>query len=42
MMPCGACREILMQLGNGDMEIITDLKNESTILLKDLILSWWK
>ena len=42
MMPCGVCREILMQLGNGDMEIITDLKNESTVLLKDLMPSWWK
>ena len=41
MMPCGACREFLMQLGNKDMEIITDLKKESIVLLNDLMPNWW-
>lgn len=41
MMPCGACREFLMQLGNKDMEIITDLKKQTIVLLKDLMPSWW-
>lgn len=41
MMPCGACREFLMQLGNKDMEIITDLKTQDKIMLKDLMPNWW-
>ncbi len=41
--PCGACREYLMQLDrdSGDMEILTDLENESTVKLSDLIPDWW-
>lgn len=41
MMPCGVCREFLMQLGNKELEIITDLSTESVVLLKDLIPNWW-
>lgn len=41
MMPCGVCREFLMQLGNKDMEILTDLERESVVILKDLIPNWW-
>ncbi len=40
MMPCGACRELLMQLGNEEMEIIADLKTGSTITLRDLMPKW--
>ena len=42
MMPCGACRELLMQLGNIDMEIITDLETKSVVKLGDLMPNWWK
>lgn len=41
MMPCGACRELLMQLGNKNMEIITDLKTETVVSLKDLMPNLW-
>lgn len=42
-MPCGACREFLMQLSyeNRNMEILTDYENRKTILLKDIIPNWW-
>ena len=38
-MPCGACREFLMQLSyeNRNMEILTDYENRKIILLKDII-----
>lgn len=41
--PCGACREYLMQLdeNSGDIEILTDLKTNKTIRLKELIPDWW-
>jgi cytidine deaminase len=44
MMPCGACRELLLQLSekNKDMEIITDLKSLEIIKLIDLMPKWWK
>ncbi len=42
MMPCGVCRELLMQLGNSDMEIITDLEKQSIVSLNDLMPNWWK
>lgn len=41
MMPCGVCRELLMQLGNKDMEIITNLEKQSIIRLSDLMPNWW-
>lgn len=42
-MPCGACREFLMQLSyeNRNMEIITDYSTRKVVLLKDLIPNWW-
>ncbi len=42
-MPCGACREFLLQLSdkNKDMEIITDFDSRKTIKLNDLMPGWW-
>ncbi|MCX4366921.1 MAG: cytidine deaminase [Clostridia bacterium] len=43
MMPCGACREMMMQLSpsSGDIEILTDLENQKMIRLKSLLPIWW-
>ena len=42
-MPCGACREFLMQLDeqNKDIEILFDLESKKTITLKELMPDWW-
>lgn len=42
-MPCGACREFLMQLNikNKDMEIIADYHSRETITLGKLMPDWW-
>ena len=42
-LPCGACREFLMQLNinNQECEILTDYENKETIKLKKLIPHWW-
>jgi cytidine deaminase len=42
-LPCGACREFLMQLDkdSGDIEILANLEKTEIIKLKDLIPSWW-
>lgn len=42
-MPCGACREFLMQLdrANGEMEILTDFESRRTVKLKEVFPSWW-
>ena len=42
-MPCGACREFLMQLDprNADTEIMVDYAARETVLLKSLIPHWW-
>lgn len=42
-MPCGACREFLLQLSyeNRNMEIITDYASRKIVLLKDIIPNWW-
>ena len=42
-MPCGACREFLMQLSyeNRNMEIMTDYKTRKTITLGELVPGWW-
>lgn len=42
-MPCGACREFLMQLSykNKDMEIMVDYGKRKTIRLGELVPSWW-
>ena len=42
-MPCGACREFLLQLSpkNKDIEILTDYESRKTVILNDLIPNWW-
>ena len=42
-MPCGACREFLMQLSyrNKDMEIMVDYEKRETVTLKELMPNWW-
>ena len=42
-MPCGACREFLMQLNyeNRNIEILTDYETRKTVILKDLLPNWW-
>ena len=42
-MPCGACREFLMQLSyeNRFMEIMTDYETRKIVILNDLIPNWW-
>lgn len=42
-MPCGACREFLMQLNyeNRNMEILIDYETRKTVYLKDLVPNWW-
>lgn len=42
-MPCGACREFLMQLNseNANTECMVDYKKRETIPLKELLPNWW-
>ena len=42
--PCGACRELMMQLGaaNADAEILTDLESGATVRLSELVPEWWQ
>ena len=42
-MPCGACRELMMQLDSksGEIEILVDLDTRRRVLLQDLIPDWW-
>jgi cytidine deaminase len=44
MMPCGACRELLLQIcdNNKNMEIITDLNTFDAVKLIDLMPRYWK
>ena len=41
--PCGACRELMMQLGSGseDTEIMLDYENKKVITLGELCPLWW-
>ncbi len=41
--PCGACREMLMQLSKDSekIEILTNLENLEVVNLKTLIPNWW-
>ena len=41
--PCGACRELMMQLdkNSGEIEILLDLESEKTVKLKELVPDWW-
>ena len=43
-MPCGACRELMMQLGQtaGETEILRDYETKQAEKLKNLIPDWWK
>lgn len=42
-MPCGACREFLLQLDerNKDTEIMYDYENRKTYRLEELVPHWW-
>ena len=42
-MPCGACREFLMQLSpkNKDLEFMIDYDKRETITLGELMQNWW-
>ena len=42
-LPCGACREYMMQLDkdSGEIEILIDLEELKTAKLKELIPDWW-
>ncbi len=42
-MPCGACREFMMQLGKeaGEIEILCDYETKRAAKLKTLIPDWW-
>jgi cytidine deaminase len=42
-MPCGACREFLMQLSpqNKDMEIMVNYQKREIVILKELLPNWW-
>lgn len=42
--PCGACRELMVQLMAGkyyDIEIMLDYENNRVVKLKDLTPEWW-
>ena len=41
--PCGACREMLMQLhkNSGDIEILVNLETKETVTLNELLPNWW-
>ena len=41
-MPCGACREMLMQLGCGDAQILCNYYEGGVVRLKDLVPDWWQ
>lgn len=42
-MPCGACRELMMQLDKaaGDIEILTNYDSKKIVALKELMPNWW-
>ena len=42
-MPCGACREFMMQLGKGaeETELLCDYETKKVAKLKDLLPDWW-
>ena len=43
ILPCGVCREFLLQLNenNKDMKIVLDAENGEFVTLKELMPSWW-
>ena len=42
-MPCGACREYLMQLDKNskDIEILDNLATKEVVRLEELVPKWW-
>ncbi len=42
-MPCGACREFLMQLDrdSGEIEILKDAETYEVVTLRSLVPDWW-
>ena len=42
-MPCGACREYLMQLSKNskNIEILVDRENKNVVNIEELIPDWW-
>ena len=44
MMPCGACRELILQLSdtNKKTKILTNLNNNESVALEELMPKWWK
>ena len=42
-LPCGTCRELMMQLSpnSGNIEILAEYDSRKTMLLKDLVPAWW-
>lgn len=43
-MPCGACRELMMQLDKkaGEIEVLRDYETKEAVKLKALLPSWWQ
>lgn len=41
MFPCGACRELMMQLGKKDIRILTDKDAFTYVNLEELMPDWW-
>jgi cytidine deaminase len=41
--PCGACRELMMQLSSESykIEILTDKEAKTTVTLGDVMPDWW-
>lgn len=41
--PCGACRELMMQLdqNSGEIEILMDQNSKKTVRLIELVPDWW-
>ncbi|CAM3282572.1 cytidine deaminase family protein [Lactiplantibacillus plajomi] len=42
LMPCGACREFLRQLGNPDVEVLVQLAPLVSVKLKELLPRYWQ
>lgn len=42
-MPCGACREFLLQLDehNAETQIMSDYEDRTTVTLRELMPDWW-
>lgn len=43
LMPCGVCREVLMQLdkNSGEIDVLVQASPVKTIKLKELLPNWW-